>query len=92
MPRTGSSGRPGGIGWGRRGIDQCVHEIEMPIVSVDLPDQIHKCAEAVIAEGWFGSMDELMVEAVRRCVESQSHELMRRFVEEDIRWGLYSSD
>jgi len=64
----------------------------MSAVTVDLPPRLQQSAEALVASGWFNSMDALLEEAVRRYVESHSDDLMTRFVEEDVRWGLFGEE
>lgn len=53
-------------------------------VPVRLLTQMHTLVEA----GWFRDMDELMLNALRRFLESHRSELMERFIYEDVEWGL----
>lgn len=45
----------------------------------------------LVQAGWFRDLDELMVSALCRFVESHRGELMERFIREDIEWGLRES-
>jgi hypothetical protein len=44
--------------------------------------------EALVRAGWFHDVNDLMMEAVRRFLDTHRPELMARFVREDIEWGL----
>jgi len=57
-------------------------------VSVRLLTEMQTLVEA----GWFRDMDELMLNALRRFVESHRAELMERFIREDVEWGLHSDE
>jgi hypothetical protein len=46
----------------------------------------------LVEAGWFRDLDELMVSALRRFVESHRGELMERFIREDVEWGLRGSE
>jgi Arc/MetJ-type ribon-helix-helix transcriptional regulator len=48
--------------------------------------------EVLVEKGWFRSLDELMLDALRRYVESHRAELMERFIREDVEWGLYGDE
>lgn len=56
-------------------------------VPVGLLTEMHTLVEA----GWFRDLDELIVSASRRFVESHRGELMERFIREDVEWGLSGS-
>jgi len=57
-------------------------------VSVRLLTEMQTLVEA----GWFRDMDELMLNALRRFVESHRAELMERFIREDVEWGLHGDE
>ena len=46
----------------------------------------------VVEAGWFRDLDELMLNALRRLVESHRAELMERFIREDVEWGLHGDE
>jgi hypothetical protein len=41
-----------------------------------------------VEAGWFRSLDEVMLDALRRYVESHRVELMETFILQDVEWGL----
>ena len=57
-------------------------------VRAEVPARLLDEMRQLVAAGWFGSLDEIMVDAMRRFVESHRAELMERFVHEDVAWGL----
>lgn len=57
-------------------------------VPVGLLTEMHTLVEA----GWFRDLDELMLSALRRFVESHRGELMERFIREDVEWGLQGDE
>jgi hypothetical protein len=48
--------------------------------------------QALVAAGWFRSLDEIVVDAIRRYVESHRGELMDELIREDVEWGLRGTD
>jgi len=59
---------------------------------VTFPPRIHQQMRALVAEGWFRDESELVIEALRRYLESHQPELMERFIREDVEWGLHGRD
>ncbi len=60
----------------------------MNTVVSDFPRQIQKGIDNLVSEGWFKNEKELLQEAVRRYLESHPSELSKRFIVEDVKWGL----
>jgi Arc/MetJ-type ribon-helix-helix transcriptional regulator len=48
--------------------------------------------QALVTAGWFRSLDEIVVDALRRFVESHQGELMDEQIREDVEWGLRGAD
>jgi Arc/MetJ-type ribon-helix-helix transcriptional regulator len=61
-------------------------------VTTDIPDRLHSEMEALVRAGWFHDINDLVMEAVRRLLDTHRPELMARFVREDIEWGLRGDD
>ena len=57
-------------------------------VHAEVPARLVAEIRQLIEAGWFGSLDEVVVDALRRFVESHRVELMERFIREDVAWGL----
>ncbi|MCQ3938207.1 MAG: CopG family transcriptional regulator [Chloroflexi bacterium] len=56
--------------------------------TVKLPPQLAKMAEEYVREGWSIDMNSLIVEALRRYMETHQAQILERFIEEDVEWGL----
>ena len=57
-----------------------------------MPVQLLTEMQTLVKAGWFRDLDELMLDALRRFVESHHDELMERFIREDVEWGLHGDD
>ena len=44
--------------------------------------------QTLIATGWFRDLNELMLDALRRFLESHRADLMEAFIRQDVEWGL----
>jgi Arc/MetJ-type ribon-helix-helix transcriptional regulator len=67
-------------------------EAETATVTTDVPVRLLDQMRMLVEAGWFRDMDELMLDALRRFVESHRGELMDRFVREDVEWGLQGDE
>jgi hypothetical protein len=61
-------------------------------LSAEIPAGLLAELEALVAKGWSRDLDDLVLEALRRHVESHRDSLMESFVREDVEWGLRGSD
>ena len=62
------------------------------LVETKIPDQLWRQAQNMVQQGWINNMDALVAEAIRRYVESNQQILSKRFIQEDIEWGLHGED
>ena len=62
------------------------------VVQTEIPDSLLQQAQNLVAAGWFRSLDEVMLDALRRYVESHRGELMEAFIRQDVEWGLYGEE
>jgi Arc/MetJ-type ribon-helix-helix transcriptional regulator len=63
----------------------------MSSIEAKIPDELDRQIDALVDEGWFRSRDQLVQEAIRRLLESHRPELMERFIQDDVEWGLRGS-
>lgn len=61
-------------------------------VKAEFPEQVLNEMEALVRAGWFHDLNDLMVEAVRRLLDTHRPELMERFIREDVEWALRGRD
>lgn len=60
----------------------------MTTLQAQIPDQLLQQAQYLVTQGWVTNMDELIVEAMRRYLESHREALTEQFIREDVGWGL----
>ena len=60
--------------------------------TVSLPVALAQQVQEQIQAGWFPDLDSLVVEALRRYLESHRDELMEHFIRRDLEWGLQGDD
>lgn len=61
-------------------------------IQADVPAQLFAEMQSLVASGWFRSLDEVVLDALRRFLESHREELMEGLLREDVEWGLHGSD
>lgn len=61
-------------------------------IQTDLPPGLFAAAEQLVESGWFGSINEVVLDALRRFVESHQIELLEDFVHLDVEWGLHGHE
>ena len=67
-------------------------EAQTATVQTDVPVRLLTEMHTLVEAGWFCDVDELMLNALRRFVESHRAELMDRFIYEDVEWGLHGEE
>ena len=67
-------------------------EIQVATIQTDVPVRLLTEMRMLVEAGWFRDLDDLMLDALRRFVESHRAELMERFIREDVEWGLHGDD
>jgi Arc/MetJ-type ribon-helix-helix transcriptional regulator len=48
--------------------------------------------QSLVDAGWFRSLDEVILDALRRFLDSHREDLMQGFLREDVEWGLRGKD
>ena len=67
-------------------------ELQAATVQAEVPVRLLTEMKGLVEAGWFRNLNELMLDALRRFVESHRAELMERFIREDVEWGLYGDE
>ena len=57
-----------------------------------VPEELYKKATAMVEDGWFRDEQDIFLEAIRRFLDSHRPELMRKFIHDDVDWGLKGND
>ena len=66
--------------------------MEKAAIQVQLPAELMARALSFVEEGWASNLDELLVESLRRFLESHSSRMTESFVMSDVQWGLTGND
>jgi Arc/MetJ-type ribon-helix-helix transcriptional regulator len=61
-------------------------------LETEVPQRLLGEMQALVTAGWFRSLDEIVVDALRRFVESHRGDLMDEQIREDVEWGLRGAD
>ena len=69
-----------------------IKEAKTTVVQTEIPDGLLNQAQGLISAGWLRNLDELMLDALRRFLESHRNELMEEFVRQDVEWGLTGNE
>ena len=69
-----------------------VNETQTTLIQTEVPVGLLVQAEDLIEAGWFRSLDELILDALRRFLESHRAELMEEFIRQDVEWGLEGNE
>jgi len=67
-------------------------KVRTATIQTEVPVRLLDEMQMLVAAGWFRSLDDLMLDALRRFVESHRAELMERFIREDVEWGLHGAE
>lgn len=61
-------------------------------IKTEVPEGLLIRAQSLIEAGWFRDLDELILDALRRYLESHRSELMEEFILQDVEWGLVGNE
>jgi len=61
-------------------------------IKTQIPDPLLQQAKRLVQQGWVGNMDELIVESMRRYLESHPETMNEHFIRDDVDWGLHGKD
>ncbi len=67
-------------------------EVQTTTIQTEVPIGLLTQAQKLVETGWFRNLDEVVVDALRRFLETHRLELMEEFVREDIEWGLHGDE
>ena len=67
-------------------------EAKTTTVQTEIPEGLLTQAQDLVSAGWFRNLDELLLDALRRFLESHRGELMEEFIRQDVEWGLTGNE
>ncbi len=65
---------------------------ELTTLRAEVPSRLLAEMQSLVDAGWFQSLDEIMLDALRRFLESHREDLMEVLIREDVEWGLRGED
>lgn len=69
-----------------------MNELQTTTIQTEIPKALLSHAQNLIEAGWFRSLDEVMLDALRRFLASHRAELMEQFIRQDVEWGLTGNE
>jgi hypothetical protein len=67
-------------------------DMEMTTVQTKLPTRLLTQMQSLVSEGWFQDVNDLILNALRRFLETHRPELMEHYIWEDVEWGLHGEE
>jgi Arc/MetJ-type ribon-helix-helix transcriptional regulator len=62
------------------------------ILQTEVPPRLLAEMQWLVDAGWFRSLDEVILDALRRFLDSHREDLMQGLLREDVEWGLHGTD
>jgi hypothetical protein len=62
------------------------------VVQTEIPEGLLVQGQTLVAAGWFRNLDELILDALCRFLESHQADLMKEFIRQDVEWGLKGNE
>ena len=69
-----------------------MRKVQTTTVQTEIPVGLFNQAQQLVKTGWVRSLDDIIVDALRRYLEAHRAELMEEFIRQDIEWGLYGDE
>lgn len=63
-------------------------KLQSTTLQTEIPTGLASQAQKLVEAGWFRDLDELVLDALRRFLESHREELMEDSIRQDLEWGL----
>lgn len=67
-------------------------DLQTTTVQIEIPIGLLTQAQRLVETGWFRSLDEVILDALRRFLEAHRVELMEEFIQQDVEWGLHGDE
>lgn len=67
-------------------------ELQTKTIQTEIPIGLLTQAQDLVEAGWFRNLDDLVLDALRRFLESHRGELMEEFIRQDVEWGLTGNE
>lgn len=61
---------------------------QLATLQTDVPIRLLAEMQSLVDSGWFRSLDEVVLDALRRFLDSHREDLNQALIREDVEWGL----
>lgn len=61
-------------------------------IHAEVPEQLWQQAQSMVQQGWANNVQEIVIESLRRYLESHQDVLTEAFILDDVEWGLHGKD
>ena len=62
--------------------------LDARVLETPVPPRLFDQLQQLVSDGWYGSIDEIVRDALRRYLNTHRPEIMERHLREDVEWGL----
>ena len=64
----------------------------MKTIQTEVPEQLYNKAINLVKQGWYRDEKDIFCEAIRRFLDAHSPDLMKKYVLDDVEWGLHGHE
>lgn len=61
-------------------------------IQADVPFRLLNEIQSLVEAGWFRSVDEVVIDALRKFIDSHRSDFTQELIREDVEWGLRGTD
>ena len=61
-------------------------------IHAEVPGQLWEQVQTLVQQGWAGNVQEIVIDSLRRYLESHQDVLTVTFIQEDVEWGLHGEN
>jgi Arc/MetJ-type ribon-helix-helix transcriptional regulator len=65
-----------------------MNPLQTSSIQMEVPNSLIAQAQKLVDAGWFRDLDEIVLDALRRFLESHQEDLMEDFIRQDVEWSL----
>lgn len=62
------------------------------LIQTEIPDQLARQAQSMVERGWATDVNSIVIESLRRYLESHQEALTEQFIRDDVDWGLHGTE
>ncbi|SDX47749.1 hypothetical protein SAMN05421644_10484 [Allochromatium warmingii] len=62
------------------------------LIQTEIPDHLARQAQSMVERGWATDVNAIVIESLRRYLESHQEALTESLIRDDVDWGLHGTD